>query len=137
MGMHRLLSSIIILLIFFSFKSNAQTEISSKDTLRPEMYRIKKIKKIKNVYLIFALKDGKKYEIVSPKGGKPDNCEKIVNGEKYYLVLIPYFKNNDFSRFTVTHIEIKGTVIPIEIDVDNNIYFTSNLSGLYYTPPKK
>lgn len=137
MEMHRLLSSIIVLLIIFSFRSNAQTENTSKDTLKPEMYKINKIKKIKNVYLIFAIKDGKKYEIISPKGAKPDNCKKIVNGEKYNLVLLPYFKNNDFSRFTVTHIEIKGTVIPIEIDVDNNIYVTSNLIGLYYTPPIK
>lgn len=135
--MCKFLLRITILLIIFPFQVDAQKENSSKDTVMPEMYQVKKIKRIRNVYVVYALKDGKQYEIISPKGEKPDNSNKIQKGKKYDFVLLPYFKNNDFSRFTVTHVEINGTIVPLEKDFDNNLYLTTYLSGLYYTNPKK
>lgn len=136
--MNKFFLHIIIFFIVFPFQAFAfDNEGKPMDTIKAEKYQIKQIKRIRNVYVIYVLKDDKQYEIISPKGIKPSHSFKIKKGGYYELILMPYFEKNDYSRFRVTAIEIKGTLIPLESDFDYNIFLTTNLIGLYYVNPQK
>jgi len=138
MMMKNLLFQLIFLLSVLPYQIVAIENNNQRETLVPETYKVLKIKRIKNIFVIYALKvnDNTKFEIVSIKG-KTDNCTKIRVGNEYRLVLYPDFDENDFSRFTVTHVEISGILIPLEREYNRNLYFTSNLIGLCYIEPGK
>jgi len=136
MEMKNVLLSLTIFIVIVPFKLFAQKENTTKKEIVSGIYKIDRIKRIKDLYLIYISNDDKKLEIISPKGTKPIYSCKIRKGKHYELILVPYFEKNDYSRFRVKAIEIKGILIQLDSNFDYNLYSTPCLFGLYYSCPK-
>jgi hypothetical protein len=73
-------------------------------------------------------------EVFSIETMKMENKKKIKKGQKYKLILNPYFVHDILTDFCPRKVYIQG--IPVGISTGRiNIYTTQNLNGLYYIPP--
>ena len=124
---------IIISLLFCQNIVYGQNDIKSNNV--PILVEIVKIKRVKNFFIIYAKKKEKNYQIISKKIKHSKRCNKISKGSSYKLLLVPYFKENDYTRYYITHVKVEGVLIPLDENYDRNLFFTDNLSGLCYLPP--
>ena len=115
---------------------------------RTKNLEIKRICKIKNVYVLYGIDDKKHvFTILSQKNTSVKNC-KIKEGNVYKFFLIPYLDRDlipdaddlDYSicggdpKFKF-YIIVNNKVIKIETDgQDVNFYGSPNLNGVYYIP---
>lgn len=96
------------------------------------IFIIKKIIRKKNVFIITVEDyEGKQYEIYSPKENKGINCdcEKIIIGKDYNLVLFPYFKYDykyGMRVDTYRRININGNLF---YSNRKNVYLCPSLNG--------
>lgn len=128
---------LLFLILFLNLEGQSKLKVIEPikhDSLPSATYKIDKIKHVKSVYVIYALKDNERYKIVSIRE-KSKNCNKIKVGHEYDLVLFPYFDEDDLSNSIVTHVEINGTSISLIDDCHANIYTSTNLKGLCYLGP--
>jgi len=98
---------------------------------------VTKIEKQQKYYIITAL-DGDEYVvIVSKYKKKPESSVKLRLHRCYTMCLIPYLKDNivptEGLRYTIC-IDGDDVLVPLR---GRNIYFVSNLFGLYLTPMTK
>ncbi len=117
--------------------------LSAKDALNEERYikgffTIMSISRKKDVYEVYALKDGIKYKIASAKSFIPDSSEKIHVGKSYYLILESIlFEISPLWRTEMTAIEVTPTNL-IELDTETHqLYNALNLRGLYFFSHEK
>lgn len=114
---------------------------------RTKELTIKRIYKIKNVYVISGIDDkGHVFTILSQKNIANNKC-KIKEGNTYKFFLVPYldcdFHDSDESDYILCggdptfqfNINVNNKVIKIKTyNQDINFYETPNLNGLYYIP---
>ena len=98
---------------------------------------VTKIEKQQKYYIITAL-DGDEYVvIVSKHHKKTENSVKLRPNRCYTMCLIPYLKDNlvptEGLRYTI-RIDGDDVLVPLR---GRNIYFVSNLFGLYLIPVTK
>ena len=89
------------------------------------MYKISKIKTVRNYYVIYAISNGITVKIASKKE-KVDHCNRIKKNESYPLILskIESLAGPEVDCFSFD----KKTVICKEPDAD--LYIATNLKGL-------
>jgi len=74
------------------------------------------------------------YEVFTVKTEKLKGYKKIKKGEKYELIVNPYFEHDIWTDFSVRGVYIKGKHVGIATGMEN-IYTSPNINGLYYIGP--
>lgn len=116
----------------FAFSCKEVMVNNNMDTTLIEINKIINIEKEKNVYIIYAEKDNIIYKIVSIKG-KKCGCKRVKIGLDYKFALSSYFgEKSEFIRQMVRGVEVTKDNIIQSGGTNNDLYFTSNLSGLCY-----
>jgi hypothetical protein len=102
-------------------------------------YEVMKIDSIKNIYLIYAKKDGFLFKIASKKE-ETENCDKIEVNGKYGFHLESLFPKNFLGKYDlspkslphVTGVDFYGTTITLEGDSISDLYIAHNIKGLCF-----
>lgn len=103
------------------------------------VYKVYKLDSLNAFYLIYGIKGGLRYKIVSSKQ-KTKNCSEIVIGGSYPFELHSMTEINGVSSVPkLSKFEISGlsvdevTVIPFEHETQWELYFASNIRGLCFS----
>lgn len=135
------MKKLIILTTLGLFIACSSTRINRSPQNKKEfhtLYMIKKIKKEKSFFIIYAERNDSTFKIVS-KANLSDliDCEKIKKGNSYNLVLEKIFPSDSLFGIPVSpNLGIKGysidngQVIMLEEKSHNKIYSALNLNGL-------
>jgi len=120
-----------------SFGRDIKRNYGLLDTIPKGVYEIIKIKRIKSAYIFYVINGNEKFKILSPREKfKKKKKKKIRIGNKFELVLFPFFDKNDLSNSIITHIMINGTPVPLIDEWGANFYSTFDFKGKYYIPPQ-
>jgi hypothetical protein len=110
-------------------------------------YKIVKIDSINNVYLIYARKEGSLFKIPSLKDGsdasdkvRENDCEKINVGKRYKFKLNSMMTGKLIGNIEIPYemtkhaggVNYYGTIIEVERDSINDIYYADNIKGLCF-----
>lgn len=137
--------TLFLCMIFLCFSCASIKKIEQKDSTS-QGYLITEIKTINSWYIIYAEKQDTCYKIIVKKDKKENNdCKKIIIGNCYNLKLhaisenVPKIRGVKISPVNyldmTCHAYDEETEICIE--PENGIfdlYYTEDLSGLYYSP---
>lgn len=107
------------------------------------MYLIKDIRMENSWYMIYAERNGELYKIISNEKLETDNCEKIIVGNSYKLILESRRDNapeiNGIKITPLNYADVKcfhydeESVICIEPENDiYDLHYTKNLEGTCY-----
>ncbi len=92
------------------------------------------VKKKKNVYIVQCSSEDNIGRTIISLSSDLKGLSKIKIGEKYKLFLIPYFDEDCMPGDGLETINIDNIVISNVRIQGVNVYFSPNLSGLYYKP---
>ncbi|MES2545738.1 MAG: hypothetical protein V4548_12700 [Bacteroidota bacterium] len=123
------MKKIIIFIVFTIIacgKKQTATNINEYD-----LYKIKRIDLINNVYIIYASKPDSLFKIVSVKNEFND-CKKIEVGKSYHFLLKTAFFNKKTLPLDIGGLNFHDVTVTLEGDSIRDIFTSGNLKGLCY-----
>lgn len=102
-----------------------------------DLYRIRKIKRLRNLFIIYAERNDSIFKIVSLQENH-SKCEFLIKKNKCYKLKLHSrfehpFLGHDFpvsNRLLVTHYDYYGTLVSVEDKSRRDLYTAENLKGL-------
>ncbi len=137
----RIVSFLTLLAVVFSCNFNRigrNVSDIEKNGIYPSdstKYKIVKIDSIKNVYVIYALKNRTYYKLLSHKDSSKTECEKLKINEEYSLELKSLLFPTDSGFLRSGHIsgmDFSGVPIDIEEDSIMDLHGSNNIKGMCY-----
>ena len=99
-------------------------------------YKVLKIKRLKNLFLIYAQKSDSLFKIVSLNDTSA-KCSNVKKGCFYAFKLHSHFEHKLLgvsfpasNRLLITHYNYYGTLVPVEDSSRRDLYIADNLTGL-------
>lgn len=126
---------LLLLTLLFNYTLFSQSDIDNyyMNHYFSEILKVEKIKKKKNIYIIYASNDSLKYKIVSKRISKDNDCKRIRKNRTYLFKLYPVIKGNNYIDHYLTHVKIDDVFISLDYNYGDNIYIVLNTNGLCYS----
>ncbi|MDR0294990.1 MAG: hypothetical protein LBH91_02210 [Prevotellaceae bacterium] len=124
---------LVIIFLTIIFNSSCQSAHNAS-VLPKDLYKIKKIKEEKTLYVVYATRNDSTFKIISMKNDITRDCNKIKTG-KYYQIDLEQILPVD-PAYNASYLEISGMGFPggvnilVEKKSHYRLYMANNLSGL-------